>query len=219
MGEEGEAPKEYVIVKEGAGDAPTSIGFTGKGKASYPNGDQYEGQYENGQRQGTGVYTYASGDIFTGTYEANEKIGKGRVDFADGGVYHGFFKDGKRHGEGTFKYSNGDIYSGAWAGGKKHGVGTYVYAGTKYKITGTWKAGQVTDGRWILTNGNEYQGAFANNKPSGDGLWKFPNGTVVEGNYIQKAAPVDLAPDEQGKAPATETKITWKTWGVGKAEA
>jgi len=214
MGEEGEAPGVYSIIKADGGDAPTSTGYTGQGKASYPNGDKYEGGYLEGTRQGPGTYTYANGDVFEGTYEANEKTGRGKLTCADGGFYHGDFKAGKRHGEGTFKYANGDIYSGSWVNGKKDGVGTYVYNTTKYKITGTWKAGQILDGRWILTNGNEYQGAFANMKPSGDGVWKFPNGTALEGTYTQKAVPIDLAPDEQGKPPATETQITWKTSNV-----
>ena len=30
----------------------------GKGKASFPNGDIYEGEYEHGKRNGTGVYRF-----------------------------------------------------------------------------------------------------------------------------------------------------------------
>lgn len=217
MAEEGEAPQVYSFIKEEGGDAPTSEGYTGKGKAMYPNGDKFEGAYVEGKRTGAGTYTYASGDVFEGAYEANDKTGMGRVTYADGAFYHGYFKAGKRHGEGTFKYANGDIYSGNWAQGKKDGVGTYVYNTTKYKITGDWKAGQITNGRWILTNGNHYQGPFANNKPAGDGVWKFPTGTVLEGSYAQRVVPVDSAADAPGKPPATETKITWVTNSVGAA--
>lgn len=31
----------------------------GKGKATLPNGDIYEGEYENGKRHGYGIYKYA----------------------------------------------------------------------------------------------------------------------------------------------------------------
>ena len=37
-----ELPGIYTLTTE-AGDKPTSIGFSGKAKATYPNGDIYEG--------------------------------------------------------------------------------------------------------------------------------------------------------------------------------
>lgn len=33
----------------------------GFGKALLPNGDEYEGQYQNGKRHGSGMYTFVSG--------------------------------------------------------------------------------------------------------------------------------------------------------------
>lgn len=64
----------------------------GKATANYANGDIYEGQFENGIRQGSGVYTcpclltywrvgcrYLKGDVFTGSFENNLKTGLGRI--------------------------------------------------------------------------------------------------------------------------------------------
>merc|ERR1712224_43886 len=119
---------------------------------------------------------------------------------------------------GTFKYTNGDIYSGMWENGKKHGKGTYVYSTTKYQIVGDWKNGEIVWGKWALTNGAHYIGGFKKQKPFGDGVWKFPTNTCVEGAYSQQIVPVDDAePDKSGK-PATETKVFWKTAAVISTE-
>ena len=38
----------------------------GTGKAKLPNGDTYEGQYQNGKRFGTGTYRFANGARYIG---------------------------------------------------------------------------------------------------------------------------------------------------------
>lgn len=207
----------------------SSHGYSGKGKASYANGDIFEGMFENGAKQGSGMYEYWQHSVngqppneqkkFEGTFQEGLKTGLGMMTYRDGkSFYHGHFQDGKRHGEGTFKYGNGDIYSGQWQKGKKHGKGTYVYAVTKYEITGEWKDGEIVSGKWRLTNGNHYVGGFKKGKPWGDGVWKFPSGTTVEGAYAQAIIPVDdKEPDKSGKPP-TETKINWKTAAIITSE-
>ncbi len=48
-----------------------SAGFTGKGVATYPNGDVYDGEFSQGVRQGKGKYTYGQGenpDRYEGSY-------------------------------------------------------------------------------------------------------------------------------------------------------
>ena len=190
MGDEEQAPPgTYTIVFEGGKDGTSSHGYSGKARCVYPNGDDYEGMYENGVRQGAGTYKYwqfgnpPNDQLeFKGTFKENQKTGLGLMTYAKGGAfYHGHFQDGKRHGEGTFKYENGDIYSGMWHKGKKHGKGTYVYNTTKYEITGEWKDGEIISGKWRFSNNSHYVGGFKKQKPCGDGVWKFPNGTTVEG--------------------------------------
>ena len=39
-----------------------SYGYTGKGTATYPNGDIYDGEFVEGVRQGKGKYTYGTGE-------------------------------------------------------------------------------------------------------------------------------------------------------------
>jgi hypothetical protein len=35
--------------------------MNGSGKCTYPNGDRYEGSFQNNQRHGRGVYVFANG--------------------------------------------------------------------------------------------------------------------------------------------------------------
>jgi len=235
-GEEVPKPEKYTLTPTGpeGGDAkPTSIGYSGQGKGEYINGDTFEGTYVDGARQGPGVYKYnqkTGYDIFEGSFEANKKDGLGMMkykpsapgkSFPDGGFYHGHYVAGKRHGEGTFKYPNGDIYSGMWKEGKRHGKGTYVFAGTKYEMKGTWREGQITQGTWTLTDGTRYVGGFRNQKPCGDGIWETAKGTIVEGAYVQQVVPIDGDKSKKvvpGSAPATETRIFWKTATMVGAE-
>ena len=57
--------------------------FTGKGTATYPNGDIYEGNFKDGVRHGDGTYTYSqkgteeAKDTYVGSWHNNTKHGIG----------------------------------------------------------------------------------------------------------------------------------------------
>ena len=99
-------------------------------------------------------------------------------------------------------YVNGDIYSGMWKNGKKDGQGSYIFEATKMKFVGTFKAGQLTVGKWQYPNGSFFDGRFDNNQPKGAGEWHFQNGNVVCGTYSQTKR-VDTDKDA--------IKLSWKT--------
>ena len=217
---------DYSLVTAAGETLAKSRGFTGKGKATYPNEDTYEGEFKDGLRHGKGVYTTkpkaeeGKGDTYEGNFTDNVRTsyvdGKpvhlARMTYEAGGFYHGYILDGKRHGEGTMKYPNGDVYSGYWEAGKKHGVGTYVFNTTKYKFVGDWVQGQMQEGRWVLTNGAYFSGVFADNKPAAEGTWTMANKDVVEGDYSRKIIPVKTAAGGFG----TEIECTWSTYLVSK---
>lgn len=223
MGDDEEVRKYQLFVDGGDKTKSTSKGFSGQGRAEYPNADKFEGTYVNGIRKGKGTYTYADGTEFTGLYDG-VKTGLGRVKYAKkaetdpDSYYHGYFVNGMREGQGTFKYPNGDMYSGEWKAGKKHGQGTYVYGNTKYEYKGQWVNGQIVQGTWSFTDGTKYVGGFQSQKPCGDGVWQTAKGTVVEGAYVQQVVPVDSAPVQEGKPPLTETRTFWKTAAMSALE-
>lgn len=100
-----------------------SRGYSGKGVATYPNGDVYDGYFVDGLREGnTGTYTYNSKgnpeieekDKYTGSWKNNMKHGIGQQSYQGVGQYNGYWENGLRHGEGVMIYQNQDIYSGQW---------------------------------------------------------------------------------------------------------
>ena len=40
-------------------------------------------------------------------------------------------------------------------------------------MEGKWEDSKFVEGRWILPNGNYYEGTFKNNKPDGKGNFSF----------------------------------------------
>ena len=145
----------------------------GAGKATFPNGDKYTGEFCDGLRSGTGAYTYAAmpppeeGEEpkppvaeFEGKFLAGAKSGVGQMLFSDGAKYHGSFAAGKYEGQGTMFYANGDIYTGEWLAGLKHGAGAYIYKETGATLTGSWSENVLVEGTFVDKYGNAYAGAF-----------------------------------------------------------
>jgi hypothetical protein len=61
----------YSFTPEGGAPGNSSKDYTGKGVATYPNGDTYEGDYVDGRRTGKGRYTFANGDKYDGEVREN----------------------------------------------------------------------------------------------------------------------------------------------------
>ena len=66
-------------------------------KQTWPNGDEYVGQYKNGYMEGHGVYTWADGRMYVGEYLKSERSGKGRCVF-EKWDYEGMWKNDQFHG-------------------------------------------------------------------------------------------------------------------------
>ncbi len=53
-----------------------------------------------------GVYTYANGNKYEGEYENGKRNGYGTFTFADGEKYVGEFKNGNYHGQSIYTFAN-----------------------------------------------------------------------------------------------------------------
>jgi hypothetical protein len=98
------------------------------------NGDLYNGEYSDGERDGYGVYLWEDGSMYSGEFVNEHKHGYGVYKWKNGPTYEGDFRNGTFNGEGTIKWEIGwwqfatiqfpitwsDCcrYSGIWKNGK-----------------------------------------------------------------------------------------------------
>jgi len=92
--------------------------MTGQGKATYVNGNVYEGDFEYGICTGNGKLTFVNGDVYEGEFAKNQATGKGLFTLANGTKYIGLFKDGVPNGDVEVISKDGEVmYSGVFADG------------------------------------------------------------------------------------------------------
>lgn len=84
----------------------------GKGKMIYADGDSYEGDWIEGNLEGSGSFKCSDGRSYVGGFKNHLQhgtltlifsiVGKGRMIYADGKTYDGDWIQGKYQGYGTF---------------------------------------------------------------------------------------------------------------------
>ncbi len=87
----------------------------GFGVYIFPNGDRYDGYFNNHKLNGFGYYSEASGKKYTGEFKDNKFHGVGKHEsLLDGTYYIGQFENGIRQGLGTFYFSKTYFDKGKW---------------------------------------------------------------------------------------------------------
>ena len=125
-----------------------------------PNGDLYEGGFQNSIFNGFGKLISNNGEIYEGNFENGEKTGICTYLFPDGTIYNGNILNGFFNGEGSMKWNNGIKYEGKFIHSSLEGFG-------------------------VITNleGDKYEGFFVKNNMNGKGKYSYDNGDIYEGNY------------------------------------
>ena len=79
--------------------------YHGQGHLIAMNGDEYIGQFRDGQKSGHGKMIYSStGNIYEGEWAEDEHHGNGKLtEAATGNVFEGGWKQGKKHGQFVLK--------------------------------------------------------------------------------------------------------------------
>ncbi len=169
---------------ENSGNCVSGNCVNGYGKATFPNGDVYEGSFVNGKSEGQGTLTFKSGVVYTGQFANGFRNGIGKTVYAGGSVHEGYWVDDQKSGQGTLTFAKGDVYTGQFANGKYNGKGTYKYSN-----------GQVYEGDWVndkregqgtlkFANGRIYTGQFAANTYNGKGKFTFENKDTYDGEWV-----------------------------------
>ncbi len=129
---------------------PDGTGYTGQVRANLPHGkgqesfagEEYLGDFMDGEREGDGVLLLPNGDIYTGSFKAGQPEGVGRLETIDGNVYDGPFRAGQPHGEGTITTAAGETVMGPMVNGVPDGRFVITAAdGTTHEET--WKNGKL----------------------------------------------------------------------------
>ena len=153
-------------------------------KKMYENGDTYEGEWKDGDRDGNGYYVSVSGWYYKGGWKDNKKHGQGKYERKDRSVYEGEWLDGKRHGKGKYTRTKEYVYHGQWKDDKRNGLGKVIREdGSSYE--GGWKDDKMHgQGKYIFDDmGCFYEGQYKNGKKHGIGIYADENGIVYEGGY------------------------------------
>jgi hypothetical protein len=117
-----------------------------QGTVTFPSGEQYVGEYKDGETNGQGTYTFPDGEQYVGEWKDSKRHGQGTFTFLSGAKYVGEYKDDLRNGQGTYTFLSGAKYVGEFKDGKEHGQGTYTFP------DGTKEEGIHKDGEFLYEN-------------------------------------------------------------------
>ncbi|MND88850.1 MORN repeat protein [compost metagenome] len=121
--------------------------IAGPGSITYENGDQFEGEFVDGNFQGQGTYKSLAFECeIKGIF--NGQMYKGEITLTDGSKYIGEYisilQSTGTAKTGGYYFPNGDQYEGEFWNKMMHGNGTYTWKdGTKY--TGSFDANRITE--------------------------------------------------------------------------
>lgn len=90
----------------------------GRGSMLYPNGNRYDGEYRNGQRNGCGTFTFDNGRRYVGEFQNDLFSGRGVWMLENGDRYIGDFEFNRCNGEGVYIFADGTSQSGIWQQGR-----------------------------------------------------------------------------------------------------
>ena len=146
----------------------------------------YEGEMNNGMREGQGACLYNNGLMYEGSWKRNKEHGKGMLLTADRSriIYDGDWERGRMHGQGVYYYPKDGPFrdlltdEGADIGGKNdRDTSGGVYSGD-FKENARYGMGTYT-----LPDGSMYEGDWRDNLPSGRGTFRWPNGSHYSGQW------------------------------------
>lgn len=159
--EEGSVGSSVVFKAKVSQQIKAEDDFTGYLEKIYPNGDSYEGHWQNMKRNGQGTLKYVNGRF-----------------------YRGFWVNNKRHGYGTYVLKSGESYTGWWVDDKKCGSGALTLTTGEVKV-GVWNEERIDGyGRELYFSGDSYEGWLTEGQPNGSGTYKWADGRTYTGSFI-----------------------------------
>jgi hypothetical protein len=114
--------------------------LNGTGTYVFADGERYEGQWKDDQREGQGTNYWANGNRYVGQYKAGKAEGQGAYYWANGNRYVGQYKADKKEGQGTFYWEAlGQRYEGQYKAGLRGGLGIQYAKNGSIRNEGLWE--------------------------------------------------------------------------------
>ena len=130
--------------------APKTLGPLPEPQSSrlfqFPSGATYTGQYHGQKKQGVGLWIHPEGDCYEGCFDENLHSGWGVYTSGRSGKrYVGQWLAGVMHGWGVYFFTpqETEYFVGTYIDDKKHGVGMYHYAESGMNKLQQWKGGEL----------------------------------------------------------------------------
>ena len=127
-----------------------------------------------------GLYTYANGDQYTGDFVEGNREGHGTLVYANGNKYLGEFHNDVRHGEGRFYWESGNTYIGEYVNDRRTGIVVVLlvvlvvllFLERLCACTRSYRLVSLELGRGeiVFLSGQQYQGYFLDGVRHGEGL-------------------------------------------------
>ena len=157
-------------------------GIVLNGIINFKNGNIYEGELKEYEREGKGIMKYKNGEIYDGEWKKDLREGKGKLNSKEC-LYDGEWKNNELNGKGKIYYNNNKIFDGYFINGKREGKGIIInQKGDNLEIN--FKNDKIEGkGKLIYKNGNILEGNFDNNYNPIYGILTYLNGDIYEGNF------------------------------------
>ena len=166
---------------------------TGWFKVNYNNGDSYEGEFKDGNKEGFGSYNfYQSGNIYVGQFKDNNREGRGALYYADGSMFIGDFKNDKLSSGIVYK-PNGDYILYAQADNLSLGVMYSPKDCAQYLVSKRDGSDKLYAGFYFSSGisgflekrfkGFKYIGSFQDGNFNGFGKYIYDNGNFYIGEF------------------------------------
>lgn len=94
-----------------------SVFYPSKNLIVYENSEFYQGEWENNQKHGKGVYTFKDGTVFEGEFFKGE-VFLGKFLYMDNATYEGSCANNLPHGTGLLVLPDKKTYYGGWISGR-----------------------------------------------------------------------------------------------------
>ncbi|EQA46194.1 MORN repeat protein [Leptospira broomii serovar Hurstbridge str. 5399] len=170
----------------------------GTGVMSYPDGNEYKGEFLLRKGHGNGEFRSQKGERYFGEWSWGKKNGYGIYSYANGDVYEGHFSANVKEGFGAFSWKGGVRYIGQWEKGEPSGKGKLILNDGKLVLDGEYRKGVIYQGKgmYVYEDQTRYIGEWQEGKRHGFGVLLDSDGSLIYSGLWENDRQLKSAPSK-----------------------